>query len=336
MRAEIRMVQALRAVACLLVVTYHVRLAAGGAASIRAWPNGAAGVDLFFVISGYVMVASTRGPVARAYAWRVFLARRVRRIVPLYWLLTAAKFGVAVAAPGLTPHTLPTLWNACASLLFIPARDAAGAIRPVLPVGWSLNFEFFFYALFTSALALRLSPLWLTPVLGAVAVAGFFYSPVWPAPLFLANGMVLEFAAGMVLAVMAFRPGGRASVVLLGVAMSLLLILPQAGPWRFLVWGLPAAAVLSAALSLEPTMGARIPAWVLAVGDASYAVYLVHPFVVPALAAHGPIAAIVAVPISVAAGLLVHRQVDARLQRAVRPRPHPTSVMLAEAGQTVS
>jgi len=336
MRAEIRMVQALRAVACLLVVTYHVRLAAGGAASIRAWPNGAAGVDLFFVISGYVMVASTRGPVARAYAWRVFLARRVRRIVPLYWLLTAAKFGVTVAAPGLTPHTLPTLWNACASLLFIPARDAAGAIRPVLPVGWSLNFEFFFYALFTAALALRLSPLWLTPVLGAVAVAGFFYSPAWPAPLVLANGMVLEFAAGMVLATAAWRPGGRAAVVLLGAALTLLLILPQAGPWRFLLWGVPAAAVLAAALALESTLGARIPAWVLALGDASYAIYLVHPFVVPVLAARGLAAAVLAVPVSVATGLTVHRQLDARLQRALRQRSHPAAALGPDAGQTVS
>src|SRR5271168_1999681 len=200
MRAEIRMVQALRAAACLLVVIYHARLAAGGANTIRSWPNGAAGVDLFFVISGYVMVASSTELMARPDGWRVFLARRLRRIVPLYWLLTAAKLAVTELVPALTPHTRPTWWNVCASLAFIPARDAAGFIRPVLPVGWSLNFELFFYALFAVALALRLSPLWLTPVLAGVAAAGSFYTPTWPAPLILANGMVLEFAAGVALA----------------------------------------------------------------------------------------------------------------------------------------
>ena len=336
MRAEIRMVQALRAVACLLVVVYHALLAAGGAGAIRAWPNGAAGVDLFFVISGYLMVASSRGIAARPDAWRVFLARRLRRIVPLYWLLTAVKFCVTETAPGLTPHTWPTWWNVCASLLFIPARDAAGVIRPVLPVGWSLNFEFFFYALFTGALALRLSPLWLTPVLVGIAGAGFFCIPGWPAPLFLANGMVLEFAAGMALASAPWRPGGRVAVVLLGVGLTLLLILPQAGPWRCLVWGLPASAVLAGALALESALGGRIPLWVLALGDASYAIYLVHPFVVPALAVHGLAAAVLAVPLSVAAGLLAHRQVDARLQRALRRRPDPAAIVSREAGQTVS
>jgi peptidoglycan/LPS O-acetylase OafA/YrhL len=321
MGAEIRMVQALRAAACLLVVVYHARLAAGGAAAIRAWPNGAAGVDLFFVISGYVMVASSGGLGGRPDGWRVFMGRRLRRIVPLYWLLTMLKLGVTEAAPGWTPHTWPTAWNVCASLLFIPARDAAGAIRPVLPVGWSLNFEFFFYALFAGALALRLSPLWLTPVLGAVAAAGFFYAPSWPAPLVLANGMVLEFAAGMVLASMPWRPGRRGAVALLGIGVALLLMLPQAGHWRFLVWGVPAAAVFSGALALEASLGAAVPALVLAVGDASYAIYLVHPFAVPALAAHGRIAAVLAVPVSVAAGMVVHRQVDARLRGALRGWP---------------
>ncbi len=312
------MVQALRAAACVMVVIYHARLAAGGGAAIRAWPNGAAGVDLFFVVSGYVMVASSRGLRRQPDGWRVFLARRARRIVPLYWLLTAAKLGVTAWAPALTPHTRPTAWNLGASLLFIPARDAAGFIRPVLPVGWSLNFEFFFYALFAAALALRLSPLWLAPVLGAVAAAGFFYTPAWPAPLVLANGMVLEFAAGMALASVPLLLTRRAAVVLLAVALALLLTLPQAGPWRFLVWGLPAAAVLAAALALEGAVGARVPTWVLAVGDASYAIYLVHPFMVPAVAGHGRVAEVASVLVSVVAGLLVHRQVDARMQRWLR------------------
>jgi peptidoglycan/LPS O-acetylase OafA/YrhL len=135
--------------------------------------------------------------------------------------------------------------------------------------------------------------------------------------LVLANGMVLEFAAGMALASVPLPRPGRLAALLLAIACVLLLILPQAGPWRFLVWGLPAAAVLAAALVLEASLGAEIPAAMLAVGDASYAIYLIHPFVVPALAALGPTAAVLSVLVSVVAGLLLHRQVDARLQHAL-------------------
>jgi peptidoglycan/LPS O-acetylase OafA/YrhL len=95
----------------------------------------------------------------------------------------------------------------------------------------------------------------------------------------------------------------------------LLLTLPSAGPWRFLFWGAPATAILAACLALEEMVGAVLPGWLLAVGDASYAIYLVHPLIVPAMARHGALAASAAVPLSLAAGILVHRWLDAPLQR---------------------
>jgi peptidoglycan/LPS O-acetylase OafA/YrhL len=313
-RADISMVQALRAAACLLVVAYHTLQAGAGEAAIRAWPNGSAGVDLFFIISGYVMVVSTATLRRRPHPGRTFLRRRLRRIAPLYWLLTLGKLAVTTLAPAATPHTNPTAWNIVASLLFIPSRDAAGLVRPPLPVGWTLNFEFFFYALFALTLAWRVPPLALTPVLAAAALAGFFRTAAWPAPLMLANGMVLEFAAGMALATFPPRLPPRAALWLLPAAAALLLAVPLTGPWRFLTWGVPAAGLLAAARALEPSLGPRLPRALLAIGDASYAIYLVHPFLVPAIAPHGTLGALAAVPLSVAAGLLVHRYVDAPLQ----------------------
>jgi peptidoglycan/LPS O-acetylase OafA/YrhL len=137
--------------------------------------------------------------------------------------------------------------------------------------------------------------------------------------------MVLEFAAGMALAHASHALRPQTASFLLAIGFIALLTLPQAGPWRCLVWGLPAAAMLAASISLEPSFGPRMPASLLAVGDASFAIYLVHPFVVPALAPHGVVLAALAVPASIAAGLLVHRLIDAPLQRRLagprRPQP---------------
>jgi len=336
--ADIRTLQALRAAACLLVVTYHaVNLTAG---AVPPWPNGATGVDLFFVISGFVMVVSSRRLLDGPHAWRSFLLGRIRRIVPLYWLMTWVKYGLCVAAPVITPHTRVTAWNMAASLLFVPTRDWVGIVRPVLQVGWTLNFEAIFYVLFAICLAARLHPLWMTPLLALLALAGFWRSPDWPAPFSLANGMVLEFAAGMAIACLSHGPRLRlplrAAKYVLFAGFALLLLLPPPGPWRFIAWGLPAAAILAAALALERSVGPRLPTFVLAIGDASYAIYLVHPFVVPAFVSHGPLLAAASLPASIAAGLLVHRLIDAPLQRRLTvPRRPPPTYAEPEAGAGV-
>jgi exopolysaccharide production protein ExoZ len=309
--STIRLVQALRAAARLMVVIYHATRAVS---PDRGWTNGAAGVDLFFVISGFVMLRSSRGLMGVRGGWASFLARRVYRLVPLYWTLTAAKLLFTSLRPALAPLTHPTAGSVLADLLFIPARDGAGIVRPLLAVGWTLNFEFFFYALFAACVAARLHPLWMSPFLMGLAVTGFWHDDAWPAPFYLANGLVLEFAAGMALAALPTRLGTRTALCVGVAGFALLFIVPSLGPWRCIMWGVPAACVVAAAITLEPKGGARVPDPLVAVGDASYAIYLVHPFVVAALTRYG-VAPILAA--SIAAGMLVHRVVDARLQRVL-------------------
>ncbi len=332
--------QALRAVACLLVVAYHAlgtrdRAHGGGA---EPWPNGAAGVDLFFVISGYVMAVSARKLAGRRDPWRVFMARRLERIVPLYWLLTLAKAAITLAAPGMAPTTRLSGWNMAASLLFIPARDAAGIVRPVLPVGWTLNFEMLFYLVFAAALALRRPALGvLLAVLVPLGVAGFWRQDDWPAVLSLANGLVLELCAGVALAKLfgrIRRPSpGAAALLLVAGSLALLLAAP-AGPWRFLAWGGPALCVVAGTVGLEPWLKPRLPALVLRLGDASYAIYLSHVFLIPvlargighaALAGTFGLATLVAASLVVcpAAGLALHRWVDEPMQTWLRRRRAP-------------
>ncbi len=343
-----RSVQALRGVAALMVVAFHALeqwreshplagLQRPGAwpgdapAAGAAWPNGAAGVDLFFVISGVVMIAASGRLAGRADGWRVFLRRRAERIVPLYWLATAVKLALALCLPSLARHTRPDWVNTACSFLFLPAANAAGEIRPVLPAGWTLSFEMLFYLVFAAGLALRprdgLRGVVLRVVLPALLVlslAGLARTPGLPAVAVLADPLVLEFGAGAALGLWvlhladkpARRPAGILGPALLAVAAALALVrLPAGTPWwRVLDWGGPAALLVAALLALERRDVVPWPRALLRLGDASYAIYLAHGFVLGGLAAlHLPAAWMLltaAAVLSTAAGLVVHTGIE--------------------------
>ena len=331
-----RSVQALRAFAALLVVAYHAleqwRETHSAVPPPRvAWPNGAAGVDLFFVISGVVMIVASTRLATRPGGWRVFLWRRVERVAPLYWLATTAKLALVLAAPALSSHAWPGWSSVVCSYLFLPAANAGGEIRPVLPVGWTLSFEMLFYLVFAAGLAMRpaggLRGVVLRvvlPALCALSLLGLARTPAWPAVSVLADPLVLEFGAGAVLGLWLLRapspaPPRRAVtaawLLLAAVATLALLALPAGTPWRrALDWGGPATLLVAASLAVERSGRLRLPGWLLRLGDASYAIYLVHGFVLAALAAlHLPAAWALlgaALGVSGGAGLAVHCWVE--------------------------
>jgi peptidoglycan/LPS O-acetylase OafA/YrhL len=143
----IRNVQALRGLAALLVVFVHLDnlLLAIGLSTF-----GGAGVDIFFVISGFIMVYTTADRHVTPWS---FMADRIARIVPIYWLITLAVFCIALVSPMLLQATRAD-WNELVkSLFFIPFTKADGVVAPMFYVGWTLNYEMFFYLLFALGLA---------------------------------------------------------------------------------------------------------------------------------------------------------------------------------------
>jgi exopolysaccharide production protein ExoZ len=123
-------IQALRAVAALLVVVYHAFDMWGAristAAPGTAWANGAAGVDIFFVVSGFVMVVSSRRLAFQPRACSTFIQHRIVRIVPLYWLLTTVKLVLVFFFADLALRSNLDLAYVARSYLFFPLVDAAG------------------------------------------------------------------------------------------------------------------------------------------------------------------------------------------------------------------
>jgi exopolysaccharide production protein ExoZ len=275
-------IQILRAVAALSVTICHFNLVGhmltGHADDPLFFYSFASGVDLFFVISGFVMVyssdtlfAAKRGPI-------IFLGRRLARIVPLYWVTTI----LAIFA-----MNLPVTWyRLIGSYLFIPYINDHGAIAPLNGVGWSLNFEMFFYALFAVAICFRraIAVLIVCVLLGCLVIMGQVLNLTAAPLLFWSDPIVLEFALGMIIAVLYEKglrlPAVLSWVLIVGASVAIWQSSPHMPPsgHRIVLWGLPAALIFMGAVLRTPSNQSNmILSFIRLIGDASYSIYLIHP-----------------------------------------------------------
>ena len=239
----------------------------------------AAGVDLFFVISGFIMVYSSEDMFGRSGAPRTFLLRRIARIVPLYWVLSAAAIFIMR-----TPVTTEIVIK---SFLFIPYLGPSGAMQPLYGVGWTLNFEMFFYLLFAAAILLPREAAGATAAFALLAgiAAGYFLQPSMAILQFWSDPIVVEFAFGIMLAIACRRglslPRWAGAALCVAGAAAIWHSFPQNPPTsrcRWLECGVPAAMIF-AGIALQPPLTPRVFRWFAILGDASYSMYLLHSLV---------------------------------------------------------
>lgn len=284
-RKSILSIQYLRAAAAFAVLFHHALDRAG----IR-WAVGAAGVDVFFVISGFIMLYSI---INRPISASEFLWNRVSRIGPLYWAMTLAITALALTVPAAMPNLQPDMFRLVASILFIPHSNLNGELFPLLVPGWTLNYEMFFYIVV--AITLLLPRAAQIPavfgVLSGLVILGQLLQPVHPIAVVWTNGLLLQFVAGGAIAV-AYKngniPNARFGLLLLGLGLGAFALLHLTGfyleQWRFILWGVPATGIVLGALCLEPKTETATLSWVHQLGDASYSIYLTHTLVVAAIA----------------------------------------------------
>jgi exopolysaccharide production protein ExoZ len=332
---KIKSLQVMRFVAAAMVVAVHAiyfvsQLPPGPALPAAHIDIGASGVDIFFVISGFVIYRSAlKRPPALS-----FLRKRFLRIAPFYYLASLTLLPICAFSGWPMPDG-PTI---AASLIFWPAWKHIAA--PVDPVGWSLCFEMLFYVAVTIALLSRRA----IPVL-LLAFAAAWIGRVhfgWPVLRFLGNPIILDFLFGVLIATRwkpeRIRPLWHGcSMLLAGFAGLYIFCLPtgqenarfvmdatESLP-RVFCWGIPAALIVSGALSLEPHLKRNWTDPFVFLGDASYAVYLVHwPLLVIAswlLVDVGAKQTLWLVPllfvIGIAAGVAAHRFVELPLALAM-------------------
>lgn len=216
---EIGNIQVLRGVAALSVVMFHAQQELTFRHLPLPLPDlfvGAAGVDVFFAVSGFIILYASAPLFGRTTAVVSFARRRAARIVPLYWLALAicATYTVAYDLP---PHDRHAIERSLAtSMLFFPAHGNA----PLLTTGWTLNFEMLFYTLFAFALPFgrRRAVAVLSAVLVAYGLAGVFDClPEWGSAL--SGSILFEFVMGLWMAearLSGVRLPGWGAVVLAG------------------------------------------------------------------------------------------------------------------------
>jgi exopolysaccharide production protein ExoZ len=275
-------IQYLRAVAAGLIAFQH---AMGIPAFVHyAAHFGTVGVDLFFVISGFIMWTTTerreRAPVQ-------FWLARIVRIVPLYWIFTT----VYVAAALITPESFYVVHLEAAhilkSYLFVPAvHPNLGLIAPVYTLGWTLNYEMFFYLLFGFCLFVpwpRLRFALLAAALLILVACGLLLQPSGAIGRTYTDPILLEFLAGVMLAILSpllMRGGMVAGLMLIAAAILWVAVMYGYGfaPERIVSHGIPAVTAVAGALMIEPVVRRRPSRLWLMLGDASYSIYLAHPF----------------------------------------------------------
>lgn len=335
-------IQAARGIAALLVVLYHAERAlalpqyVGHPAWAGASSFGHAGVDFFFVLSGFIIAYVHRADLNQPSALRRYAARRAARIYPPYWAITAILLVLGTASHGLGSVPGPAVL--LQTLLLTPGNH-----KLVLEVAWTLVHELSFYVLFGLAiLDRRLAAL----AILAYVILGCAPLPEWAAPLHAwgAGWYDTLFVIGIAAAWATLhtplpRPRtlallGAAAFLVAGLAENAAL-LPAAGPLGRLAYGLASAAIVIGLAQAERAGRLPVAPAFAALGAASYSIYLVHsPLVgyaaramlISGLLAQLPdwLAMTLDVAIAIVAGLAFHRWVERPLtgaaQRVFRPR----------------
>lgn len=356
--------QILRFVAAALVLISHVQHEAlkGRFLNLDGYHPWSAiffagGVDIFFVISGFIMYTISRNDFGEPAAAKYFLLRRLIRVGPPYWIFTTAMIFAAYIFTAHVTHSELDAGHVIASYFFLPYQNPYGGPYPVLMLGWTLNYEAYFYLVFAAALLFprKIGLALLLLVIGGMAAFGMAGMIDTMPFSYWSDPIVIEFLFGIGLAML--RAGGvrlprgvGAALIALGFgAMWLLMQQEIAGNYwhlRALWMGGPAllicgGVVLAAERGGQPSVGRRR---LVLLGDASYSIYLSHPFALNGVAllwyeAGGPdnpwlyvwTALVISVIIGVAVHLLVEKPLTAYLNRRLKTYLHAKPLQVISA-----
>ena len=281
-------IQALRGLAALFVVFQHVRFL----------NFGAFGVDIFFCISGFMIMFTTEKST------KYFFRKRLIRILPLYYLMTIGTYLLLLLFPSMFQQTRQDPSYLIKSLLFLPFDIGGGAIQPLVRIGWTINCEMLFYLLFFIAFHISMKyrglicGAFLAVLVGMVQIfapaisswQGPVGSVLSPFLIFYGDPVMLEFLFG-ILAYYLLRylyhrhtlhPVSKTLSLVSAVCIPVIFCLlayftPRInviGFRRLPLWGLPALllVVLAFLAGLQLTM----PRFFVQLGNISYSLYLVH------------------------------------------------------------
>ncbi|WP_207534231.1 acyltransferase family protein [Desertivirga arenae] len=302
---RVESIQLLRAVAVILVAYVHIVDSSTFASPqqknlfyLENW--GAIGLDLFFVISGFIMTVITPNYVNTGN-WKDFLLKRALRIIPIYWLLSIFSYVVSTAR-----GSSFSFEKIIKTVLFLPVFDTSEFVFPIIPVGWSLSLEMYFYLMIAGLLIYANKNIYrnLLILLACLPVLGLFLKPEAAVFKFLFSPLLLEFGMGIISGLIFRRltstvnSGNRlqmqalaTTLTVLGMGLMITTLFTgfsnvadatvvseniNKALLRALIWGIPSALFLTGVVLLENLFHLSSPKLFVSLGDASYSCYLLH------------------------------------------------------------
>ena len=271
-------IQSLRGIAALFVVISHLSFIG----------IGAFGVDIFFCISGFIMMYVTSKDTEH------FLVKRLIRIVPLYYLVTIFTYFLLLLFPNMFMTTTAEFSYLVKSFLFIP-YEIGDVIQPIVRVGWTINYEMFFYILFF--ISMKISKKYRGAICSFILILLAILGELFVVPTtfltFYCNELLIEFVFGMlsfylcekIFSTLKAKKQGAFSILVVLIC----LVVIFTGFWllisennnsvvpyfsRVINWGIPAFFIFMAVFILGCNM--KMPKWLSALGDISFSLYLLH------------------------------------------------------------
>lgn len=281
----IRSLQALRFIAAFAIVIYHATRQFGLRSDSHHLNTIYSilqtklefGVDIFFVISGYVIYSSYQ---RRKKSSLEFIADRIIRIAPMYWITTMMFVIILSINFSLYPISDLSFFSIIKSLMFIPAYNLEGIYLPVHSVGWSLNIEMMFYAVF--AFAIAVNPNNVKVIVFPAIILIYLTGNNLESLSFYHNVMVFEFLTGCCIAMINVdtlrfisKRTFISAIILICCIVSLIYGNAQL---RLLYWGIPSFFIVLLCVSFDHKI--KVSDWLMTLGAASYSLYLIHRIVI--------------------------------------------------------
>ncbi|MDF7681171.1 acyltransferase [Enterobacteriaceae bacterium ESL0689] len=277
-------IQYLRGVAAISVIVYHA-MVMQAVSQFFPSPVGNFGVDVFFVISGFIMwVTTTTG---KKVTPGEFFRARLFRVFPLYWFFTWALLIAIFTVPSafLNQRNLDIIYT-LKSFFLIPARNPdVGDVTPLYTIGWTLVYEMFFYVVFALALFFndgRHRLICLASVFCALVLIGIVITPKGAIGVTYTSPVLLEFLSGIMIGVNINRLSNlntRYGFIFLGLSIMCFVwgYLNEAVLSRVIAFGPGAILLVVSSLVFEKRLTRKPNRVALLLGGASYSMYLAHP-----------------------------------------------------------
>ena len=298
---KLNLIQVYRGLAAVLVLLHHGDIIFKRELNkdflFNMFAFGFAGVDFFFLLSGFIIFYLHQSDIGQPSKFKPFILKRFIRIYPLYWIILSIKIAASLLVGYGGDVGNSTFWDILKAIALYPQADRELLASRFLGVSWTLSYEIFFYLVFGLLLLVKptklLWPLIIVWIGGSLlnltgAIDSIFASNFMLE--FIFNERNLEFVLGGLAAYIVSTYQVKHEMILISIAAFILTLSAIDSNYNIIqipfviAYGLPFTLLIIGSVVIENKRSLNVHPYLIQVGDASYAIYLLHGFIISNIA----------------------------------------------------